>query len=181
MDGSGVPDLARRIEALTAGFPPAEAKIAAMIEHKLSAFSKSSSDVAKGEQVFRTNCAACHQIAGQGARIGPQLDGIGVRGPDRLLEDILDPNRNVDQAFRLTSLGLADGRAVSGLLLREEGDVLVIADNQGKEVRVPKGTVEARKTTPISPMPADFGDKIPEADFLHLLKYLDSRKEGKRP
>ncbi len=181
VDGSGVPDLARRIEALTAGFPAAEAKVAQLIDQRRSAFAKSSGDVARGEKVFVTNCASCHQIAGQGARIGPQLDGIGVRGTDRLMEDVLDPNRNIDQAFRLTTLALNNGQVLSGLLLREEGDVLVIADNQGKEVRVSRGTVEARKTSPISPMPADFGEKIAEPDFLDLLKYLASRQEAKAP
>ena len=34
--------------------------------------------------------------------IAPHLDGIGNRGLERLLEDVLDPNRNVDQLFRAT-------------------------------------------------------------------------------
>ena len=40
------------------------------------------------------------------------------------MEDILDPNRNVDQTFRQTNLALKSGQIVSGLLLREEGEVL---------------------------------------------------------
>src|SRR5204863_2220666 len=112
------------------------------------------------------------QLANKGAKIGPQLDGIGIRGVERLLEDILDPNRNVDQAFRTTILNLTNGQIVSGLLLREEGAVLVIADQQGKEVRVPKNTVEERSVSPLSPMPANFNDVISEAEFYHLLAYL---------
>jgi putative heme-binding domain-containing protein len=111
-------------------------------------------------------------LNGKGARIGPQLDGIGVRGLDRLLEDILDPNRNVDQAFRLTTLELKKGQQVSGLLLREEGQVLVLADPQGKEVRVPRAEVEERSVSQMSPMPANFADQIPEPDFYQLLAYL---------
>ena len=95
--------------------------------------------------MFEKSCAICHQIGGKGAKIGPQLDGIGLRGLDRLLEDTLDPNRNVDQAFRLTSLTLKKGQIVQGLLLREEGAVLVLADQQGKEVRVEKKDVEERE------------------------------------
>ena len=87
----------------------------------------------------------------QGRRVGPQLDGIGSRGLDRLLEDVLDPNRNVDQSFRVTNLALQSGQVVSGLLLREEGEVLIVADSQGKEVRVPKASVEERSTAQLSP------------------------------
>ena len=100
-------------------------------------------------RVFEKNCGICHQLGGKGARIGPQLDGIGSRGLDRLVEDILDPNRNVDQAFRVTILALKNGQVVSGLLLREEGEVLVLADAQGKEVRVPQSSVAERKTSPL--------------------------------
>jgi putative heme-binding domain-containing protein len=132
--------------------------------------------------VFVKNCAACHQLAGEGARIGPQLDGIGVRGLDRLLEDVLDPNRNVDQAFRLTTLELRKGQVVSGLLLKEEGAVLVLADAQGKEVRVPRDDVAERTTSQVSPMPADMADKLPEADFYHLLAYLlEQRPRAEKP
>ncbi len=85
---------------------------------------------------------------------------------------MLDPNRNVDQAFRLTTLNLKSGQVVSGLLLKEEGEVYVLADAQGKEVRVPKKSVEERTISPLSPMPANFADQVPEADFNHLMAFL---------
>ena len=97
---------------------------------------------------------------------------MGIRGLDRLLEDILDPNRNVDQAFRSTTLELNNGQIVSGLVLREEGEVVVLADAQGKEVRVSKNTIEERTLSNVSPMPANLVDQIPETDFYHLLAYL---------
>jgi putative heme-binding domain-containing protein len=98
---------------------------------------------------------------------------------DRILEDILDPSRNVDQTFRLTTLALKDGRVVSGLLLREEGEVLVLADAQGKDVRVPKDSIEERTMAPLSPMPANFAEQVPEADFYKLMAYLLSQRPEK--
>ncbi len=176
LDQSGVPDVNKKVEALTAGLVPADAKIAELIDRRRASFAATPSDPARGAEVFTKNCAACHQIGGQGAKVGPQLDGIGVRGPDRLMEDVLDPNRNIDQAFRMTTLALTDGRTLSGLLLREDGDVLVLADSQGKEQRIARADVEQKKVSPISPMPADFADKIAEKDFLDLVAYLISRK-----
>ena len=67
---------------------------------------------------------------------------------------------------------LKKGQIVSGLLLREEGAILVLADSQGKEVRVPKESVDERSTSQQSPMPANFADQIPEADFYNLLAFL---------
>jgi putative heme-binding domain-containing protein len=97
------------------------------------------------------------------------------------MEDILDPNRNVDQAFRATNLALENGQVLSGLLLREEGEVLILADAQGKEVRIPKGSVVERSTLPLSPMPANLTDQIAEADFYRLMAYLLSRREPANP
>ncbi|HEX8199768.1 MAG TPA: c-type cytochrome, partial [Isosphaeraceae bacterium] len=133
-------------------------------------------DATLGAKVFETRCAVCHQMEGQGARVGPQLDGVGNRGVDRLVEDILDPNRNIDQAFRVTNLALADGQIVSGLLLKEEGDVLVLADAQGKEVRIPKGQIEEQALVPLSPMPGNFADVIPETELRDLLAFLLSKR-----
>ena len=48
----------------------------------------------------------------------------------------------------------------------------VLADAQGKEVRVPKKAVEERTVSPLSPMPANFADQVPEADFNHLMAFL---------
>jgi putative heme-binding domain-containing protein len=169
---SRIPNLKDRLAELTAGLPPPGKGMQDLLNRRREGFRKAKRDTALGSQVFVKNCANCHQVGGQGAKIGPQLDGLGVRGLDRMLEDVLDPNRNVDQAFRLTTLNLKKGQVVSGLLLKEEGEVLVLADAQGKEVRVAKDAVDERSTSQISPMPANFAEQIPETDFYNLLAYL---------
>ena len=90
------------------------------------------------------------------------------------MEDILDPSRNVDQTFRTTTLITTDGKPLSGLVVREEGKVLVLVDNTGKEQRISSDEIEpdTRKVAPLSPMPANRRDAISEEDFYHLLAYL---------
>jgi hypothetical protein len=39
-------------------------------------------------------------------------------------------------------------------------------------MRVPKKEVEERSVPLLSPLPANFADAIPEADFYHLVAYL---------
>jgi putative heme-binding domain-containing protein len=165
-----------RLAKLTQGLPPADKRLQDLLEQRRKGYlaTRTSSDV--GARIFEKNCAICHQLAGKGTKIGPQLDGIGIRGIDRLLEDIIDPNRNVDQAFRATTLALKNGQVVSGLVLRTEGEVVVVADSQGKEQRVPKSTIEERTTSQLSPMPANLVDQIPEADFYNLLAFLLSQR-----
>ncbi|WP_337173684.1 PVC-type heme-binding CxxCH protein [Paludisphaera sp.] len=177
LENAGIADVADRIAGLLAGLPPADEQLAELIEKRRADFAAATPDVPAGAKAFETHCGVCHQIGGRGARVGPQLDGIGARGLDRLLEDVLDPNRNVDQMFRTTVLALEDGRVISGLLLREEGKILVMADAQGQEIRVPADEVEERKTVQLSPMPADIAQQIPEREFHDLMSYLLGRRE----
>ncbi len=173
---SRLPKVDERIAELTKGLPTADQRMTQLMSQRRAGYSKAKTDLKLGALAFKNNCAICHQMRGEGAKVGPQLDGIGGRGLDRLLEDILDPSRNVDQAMRSTTLYLKDTRTVSGLVLREEGDVIVIADVQGKEQRVPKADVEDRKISLLSPMPANMADTIKEADFYNLMAFLLEQK-----
>ncbi len=180
---ANIPDLDQTLARLTRDLPPADQAIQELIQKRQARFaaSRRRADAEHGSKVFEKHCASCHQIGGQGARIGPQLDGIGARGAERLLEDILDPNRNVDQAFRATTLALDDGRVLTGLVLNDEGGLIVLADAQGKEVRVPKGSVEDRQIAPLSPMPANLAEQVEEADFDDLLAFLLAQRRKPAP
>jgi putative heme-binding domain-containing protein len=118
-------------------------------------------------------------MGGQGGNVGPQLDGIGARGLERLCEDVLDPNRNVDRAFRTTVVTLKDGDITSGLFRREEGELIVLADSTGKEMSIPQKQIAERRESESSLMPDNFGELISPEDFNHLMAYLLSK--GSQP
>ncbi len=172
MRDSRIAKVQERIAALTKGLPSIDQRIQNLIKSRGNDYQKAKPDAQLGKAVFTKNCAICHQIGNEGAKIGPQLDGIGGRGLDRLLEDLLDPNRNVDAAFRTTVLSLKDGRQVQGLVLREEGTILVVADDKGKEIRISKNDVDERRQSLLSPMPANVSEIISEKEFQNLLAYL---------
>lgn len=166
-----------RLKHLTAGLPPRDERFKELVERSRKTFVQAQPNVQVGAQLFKKSCANCHRIGDEGAKVGPNLDGVGIRGVDRLLEDLLDPNRNVDGAFRTTRIVTTDGKIVSGLVLREEGQILVLADAQGKEVRVPASEIEERSISPLSLMPANVSDQIPETELPHLLGYLLSQRQ----
>jgi len=171
-----LPNINERIAKLTAGIPPADQRMNDLFKKRLHSYQSAKFDSAVGAKVYEKHCAICHQLGGKGAKVGPQLDGIGKRGAERLLEDLLDPNRNIDPAFRTTRITLKDGRDVSGLFLREEGEVAILADNQGKEMRIQRTQIDEKSVIPLSPMPANLVDQIAETDFLHLLEFLLDQK-----
>ena len=171
----GAADATKRIGVLTAGLPSADAEIQKRIGRVNAAYAKAAGSRDRGAEIFRTACAACHRHGGTGGLVGPQLDGVAQRGPERLLEDILDPNRNVDEAFRMTTVVTADGRSVSGLRLREEGGDIVLADSAGREVTIPAAEIEETAVGKLSPMPSNVAEQVGEENLPHLLAYLLGR------
>ena len=105
-----------RIATLTKGLPAADQRVQTLLNQRRAGFQRAHGDPTIGSKIFEKHCAICHLIANKGAKIGPQLDGVGIRGLERLLEDTLDPSRNVDQAFRTTTLVFNNGQLVNGLM-----------------------------------------------------------------
>lgn len=167
-----------RLERLSKNLPPADEARDRLIAARRAAYSggTGATPLVEGRTLFEKNCAICHRLGATGAVVGPQLDGIGNRGLDRLVEDILDPNRNVDHAFQTTTLTLKDGETASGLFRREEGELVVLANAAGQEFSVPKRDVKERSESPVSPMPDNFADVLSPEQFNHLLAFLLSAR-----
>ena len=170
--GSFPKDASGRVAALTTDLPKPNADRERLIADRVAAFRETGGDAANGRVIFATYCAACHQKGGQGGNIGPQLDDAGNRGVERLVEDILDPNRNVDVAFRYSIVKLKNGQTVLGLKRREVGESIVFADLVGAESSIAKADIASREQTTLSLMPEPLGVAIPPADFSHLLEFL---------
>ncbi|MBL9138710.1 MAG: c-type cytochrome [Verrucomicrobiales bacterium] len=160
------------ISDLVASLPDEDASVQRLLEERRSGYAGASTNVERGREIFTAACAVCHQINGVGGLVGPQLSGIGTRGLERLCEDVLAPHRNVDHAFWSTILVLKDGETVSGLMRREEGEVLVVANAGGSEVSVPKASIAERKISNLSVMPSNFSEALSPEDFYHLIAYL---------
>jgi putative heme-binding domain-containing protein len=181
--------LTKQVTELTNGLPDENAELQKLIEQRRGGFlaAQSDADTAKrpsleaGAALFTKQCSACHQVAGKGTLLGPQLDGIGQRGLERVLEDVLDPNRNVDVNFRTTTIVTKDGKIFSGLIRREEGATLVLADNKGKEFTVPVTEIDERVKSTLSLMPANVGEILTEREFLDLVSYLLSQRQKSEP
>lgn len=141
---------------------------------KASAIQSLAPDVNVGARVFQERCAACHQLAGQGKVIGPQLDGAITRTVERLCEDILWPNRNVDEAFRITNVLTHSGETYSGLIVDRQDDSLEIIDPTGKSQRIARDEIETERISKLSLMPGNFEELLSDTEFASLIAFLKS-------
>ena len=92
-----------------------------------------------------------------------------------LTEDILDPSRNVDVAFRSTTVVLTSGRVLTGFSRGFEGERLVLVDTKGQEQSIARGDIEEQVVSRRSPMPDNVAKLLTQQEFRDLLAYLLSR------
>ncbi|HYE21493.1 MAG TPA: PVC-type heme-binding CxxCH protein [Tepidisphaeraceae bacterium] len=175
LNAAKIKDLDARIAALTKDLPPASADLDKAIAIRRAQFTAGKASATRGKDVYAKSCAVCHQLDGQGATVGPQLDGVGARGLDRILEDVIDPNRNVDPMFRYVNVTTKDGDIVSGLPRREEGQSLVLIDSTGKEITINKAQIQSREPSKLSLMPTGFHEAVKPGEFNDLLAFLLSK------
>ncbi len=168
----------KRIEQLTASLVPIKQQVETMLAVRHKGFESANPSISRGRQQFLKQCATCHQVQGRGAVVGPQLDGIGNRGLERIFEDVLDPNRNVDVAFQTSIYVLESGRVVTGLFRRREGQTLVVVDNRGKETRIAKDTIDEQTRSKTSIMPDDVAANMKPTEFYDLAAYLLSLRKA---
>jgi putative heme-binding domain-containing protein len=178
---AATPELQKQAGELLKNLPPVEQRLVALVLARTAGFAAAKPSAERGAAVFKKNCAACHKLGNEGFVIGPQLEGIGARGPTRILEDLLDPNRNVDAAFRTTVIETEDGNVVTGLFRRQEGKVLVLADSQGKEVRLREDEIAKRRPSELSLMPTNLAEVVKEDELYDLLAFLLAQKQAKAP
>lgn len=172
----------QRGNSLTENLPSEDAVIDELIAQRRNSLNAASGEAAAGKELFKKSCMICHQIAGEGRQVGPNLDGIGNRGIDRILEDVLAPNRNVDVAFRTTTVVTDEGKAFSGLLKELEGNRVSIIDSMAKETILQTDVIEERRASASSPMPSNVGETFNESQLRDLIAYLlQQRRVEHRP
>jgi putative heme-binding domain-containing protein len=158
--------------SLTANLTPISEERQQLISERTTAFKTSDNALVAGQKLYEENCSSCHQVNDQGGLIGPQLDGVGNWGIQALATKVLDPNRNISENFRTYNIRLNSGEVKSGLFRREEGQVLVMADQSGNEFTIPKNEISEQIASKITLMPDTFSNTLDQKKFNDLMSYL---------
>ena len=165
------PDAKPRLEAIRPEGTASSNRLA-VVESKVSAIENVAVDLQVGAKQFADRCAVCHKLGEQGKVLGPQLEGVGARGIQRLCEDILWPDRNVDEAFKMTIMVLDGGESVSGLVSDRTAESLLLTDQTGKQRRILLSDIEQEKLSKLSLMPGNFDELMTDSELASLIGYL---------
>jgi putative heme-binding domain-containing protein len=136
---------------------------------------KNQGNAVRGEAVYRRpalSCVQCHAIAGAGNRVGPDLATIGSSAPlDYIIESILLPSKVVKEGYTMVQVVTKDGRALSGILVRESKLELVLRDPIRDDVVISAADIEERHTGG-SLMPAELDQTLTDAELADLVRFL---------
>ncbi len=123
------------------------------------------------------SCRRCHQVAGVGGLVGPQLSGI-ARERDRayLLESIVAPSAKIAKGFETVVILTAEGRIVSGILREETETQITLVTPDGEVVTIAADDVDDRSTG-LSGMPADLIKSLSRRDIRDLVAFLATLTE----
>ena len=130
----------------------------------------------RGRRRFIQTCAACHTLFGQGGKIGPDLTGSQRSNLDYLLENIVDPSAIVAPAYRMSTISLADGRVLNGIVVGQSGSTLTVQTPTERST-VNRADVESIRKSDLSLMPDGLLDVLPEKEVRDLVAYLMSPQQ----
>jgi putative heme-binding domain-containing protein len=140
----------------------------------------------RGRRLFfdveKSQCLKCHRLGEQGERIGPELTEVGGRfSRIYIIESILEPSRTIASSFATVVLELKNGKTLTGVKVAETDRTLTLADNQGQKHTVAKSDIEQQQPSPLSSMPDSLAKRFTQDEFVDLIAFLMSQKEGRGP
>ncbi|MFO0870679.1 MAG: PVC-type heme-binding CxxCH protein [Pirellulales bacterium] len=129
---------------------------------------------AAGRELFRKHCATCHQLFGEGARIGPDLTSANRQDRDFLLVSLVDPSSVIRKEYVSVIVETKGGRVLTGLPVERSDTQLTLADTKGERQTLPRGDIAELHESPVSLMPDDLYRQFTPQQLRDLFAYLQS-------
>jgi putative heme-binding domain-containing protein len=117
-------------------------------------------------------CAACHRYSGRGVDIGPNLETVRGWDREKLLLNILDPNREVAGNYIAYVIDLKDGSSVSGMISEENAASITLKRIGAPEETILRLNIAKITSSAVSLMPDGLESTVPPQDMADLLAYL---------
>ena len=138
---------------------------------------KRNGNPANGKTVFAGagTCAKCHIVNGEGKSVGPNLSGVGAKlSREALYESVLVPSAAISHSYETYTAIMEDGRSVTGLLISQSPDQVVIRGADSIDVMLAAGQVEELVKQPVSLMPADLATTLSADELVDVVSWMET-------
>lgn len=137
-------------------------------------------DAARGRRLFyrhpAAQCTRCHAIHDLGGDVGPSLTTIGSEhSREELLEALVNPNAYIEPGYGTVTLTLNDGQTISGLLVEEDSDTIVLSSDGARRQTIAKTSITERQdaTSGMPPM----GLVLSRRELRDMVEFLTTLRE----
>ena len=134
----------------------------------------------RGKELFKKNCGTCHRLGEEGYAVGPDLTAVASKSHEFLLQEILDPNRNLDSRYIAYLARTDNGRSVTGLLLAETKTSVTLRGPDAKDESFARVDLEQLVSNRLSLMPEGLEKVLSKQDMSDVLAYLDTWRGSRR-
>ena len=163
------PDLRTRAAKL---FPAARSGDREAVVAQHQSVLQMTGDPALGASLFTRHCLGCHRVAGKGVVVGPDLSGVASRPPSALLEDILNPAKEIAPDFVSYVAVTKRGQVVTGLLAADTPTSIRLRAAHGVEETILRSDMEELRPSSQSLMPEGFEQSLSPQELAHLVEFL---------
>jgi putative membrane-bound dehydrogenase-like protein len=136
-------------------------------------------DAKRGAEVFAKNCATCHQLAGVGHAVGPDLASLGDKSPQGILIAVLDPNRAVEARYLGYTATTKAGVVFTGVLTEETGNSITLVGQDGQKKTILRSDLEELTSSGKSAMPEGLEQQVKPQEMADLIAHV--RSVGPQP
>ncbi len=131
-----------------------------------------------GMQAFmKARCHQCHEVAGHGVNLGPDLREVVKRYQGaELLKQLIEPSSTIPEAYRTYQFLLEDGRVVTGVIAKQDEQAYQVMTNlltPHSLTHVNKRDVEEKIASTVSAMPEGLLNGLTREEIVQLLAYLE--------
>ncbi|MCH8829932.1 MAG: c-type cytochrome [Planctomycetes bacterium] len=133
---------------------------------------KNRGDPLRGEKVFYKVCGQCHKMYGKGSEVGPDITRNGRNSFDQLLSNVFDPSLVIGSSYRAYTVATKKGRILTGLLVENSPQRIVLKVQGGKTETIARGDIELAKESTVSLMPEQLEKQLKPAEIADLFAFI---------
>lgn len=131
-------------------------------------------DLERGRAVFTKTCSQCHKLGDVGHQVGPNLAMAANKTPAFLLQEILDPNRNVDSRYVSYVAETKQGLIRTGILASESAASVTLLAAEGKRIPLLRDEIDELRASGKSLMPEGLEKDLSVQAVSDILAFLSS-------
>src|SRR5207248_394597 len=126
-------------------------------------------DRVHGKKVYEERCISCHRLDGEGFALGPDLVTVKNTGKEKILVNILDPNREVRPDYVSYLVETKDDESQIGLIVNETATSVMLRQPYGKESAINRADIKKMQSQGQSMMPEGLEAGMSPQDLADLI------------